>query len=149
VTGMVKEKDIRFIEEKDEVEIELIAYPGETIKGHVFHISQQVDESTRALEIFVECNNVRDPNGHYKLKPGMYATVKFIDAPIEVNMIPTKAAMQKENKNFVFVQVKPGKYMKRFIETGNTEGTNLIVTSGLKAGEIIINEGGFYLLEVQ
>ena len=149
VTGMVKEKDIRFIEEKDKVEIELIAYPGETIVGHVFHISQQVDESTRAIEVYVECVNINDINKHQKLKPGMYATVKFIEAPKEVIMVPAQAVMQKENKNFVFVQVEPGKFLKKYIETSNTENGNLIVTSGLVPGELIILEGGFYLLDAK
>ncbi|HSZ72998.1 MAG TPA: efflux RND transporter periplasmic adaptor subunit [Cytophagaceae bacterium] len=146
VTGMVKEKDIRFIEENDEVEIELIAYPGETIKGKVFHISQQVDEITRAVEVFVECDNVIDANKHQKLKPGMYATVKFIDSPENIIMIPVKSLMQDQNKNFVFVQLGPNKYVKRYVTTGNSENGNIIITKGLQIGEAIIVEGGFYLL---
>ena len=146
VTGMVKEKDIRFIEEKDEVEIELIAYPGEIIKGKVFHISQQVDEITRAVEVFVECDNVMDVNRHQKLKPGMYATVKFIDSPENIVMIPIKSVMQEQNRNFVFVQLAPDKFIKRYVVTGSSENGNVVITSGLHVNEKIIVDGGFYLL---
>lgn len=77
----------------------------------------------------------------------MYATVNFMDAPGNVVMIPLKSLLQMNETNFVFVVRSDGKYEKRKIETGATSGSGVIVRSGLKAGEKIISEGGFYLLE--
>ena len=149
VTGMLKEKDISKVSEQDKVEVELIAYPNEKIKGVVYHISQKVDESTRAVEVFVECSNPNDKLKHHKLKPGMYATVDFIDAPATAILIPNNAVLQNNDYSFVFVQISKGTYLKRKIEIENTETDRVLLKSGLKAGDVIVEEGGFYLSDAK
>jgi cobalt-zinc-cadmium efflux system membrane fusion protein len=149
VTGMVKEKDLSKVSENDRVEVELIAYPGEKIKGIVYHISQKVDENTRALEVFVECDNPNDNFKHRKLKPGMYATVNFIDAPATAILIPANAVMQMADQSFVFTELAPGKYRKCKVEISSTENNRVIIKSGLKDGDKIVTEGSFYLLDAK
>jgi len=144
IVGQVKEKDIHHLHEKDACEIEVQAWPDEKIKGKIYHIDELVNEETRSLQVYIECSN---PDN--KLKPGMYATVNFMDAPGNVVMIPLKSLLQMNEANFVFVVRSDGKYEKRKIETGATSGSSVIVRSGLKAGEKIISEGGFYLLEAR
>lgn len=144
VAGQVKEKDIRYIHKNDECEIEVAALPGKKLQGKVYHVNEIVDEDTRSVQVLIECDN----SGH-TLKPGMYVSVNFIDAPVSVIMIPLKAILQMNEVNFVFVVTAEGKYIKRKVETGGTEGDRIVIKSGLAKGERIVSEGGFYLLEAK
>lgn len=141
IAGQVKEKDIRYIHEKDECEIEVAALPGKKIKGKVYHVNEMVEEDTRSIQVLIECDN----NDH-RLKPGMYATVNFIDAPAAAIIVPLKAILQMNDSNFVFVVTPDGKYIRRKIETGGTQKDRVVIQSGLARGEKIVSEGGFYLL---
>ncbi|MBB5638416.1 cobalt-zinc-cadmium efflux system membrane fusion protein [Pedobacter cryoconitis] len=144
VSGQVKEKDIRYIHEKDECEIEVAALPGKTIRGKVYHVNEVVDEDTRSVQVLIECDN----NDHM-LKPGMYVSVNFIDAPASAIIVPLKAILQMNDANFVFIVTPDGKYIKRKVETGGTEKDRVVIKSGLAKGEKIVSEGGFYLLEAK
>lgn len=144
VAGMVKEKDIRFIHTLDEASIQVAAYPGRTITGKVFHIDELVDEATRSIRVLVECNN-----SDHTLKPGMYVTVKFTETPEKALFVPANALLQYNDKSYVFVQVAPGRYVRRFVETGVSKTDKIQIINGLKPGETIISEGAFYLLDAK
>lgn len=137
IVGQVKEKDIRFIHELDEVEVKVMAFPNRTIKGKVYHVNEIVNEDTRSVEVLVECEN---PN--HDLKPGMYVTVLFKDTPERTILVPSKSVFQQEDKQFVFVKIDDTRFEKRQIETAGTSNGSVVVTSGLKTGEIIVSEGG-------
>ncbi|MCC8144437.1 MAG: efflux RND transporter periplasmic adaptor subunit [Tannerellaceae bacterium] len=140
VAAQVKEKDIRFIHVGDDMDIHISALPGEKIKGKVFHIEDKIDEETRSIEVLSVCNN-KDR----LLKLGMYATVHFIDEPVNTIIIPEKVLMQDEKYSFVFVQEAPGRFVKRPVEVETTINGKAIVTNGLRNNETIIAEGGYYL----
>ena len=144
VVGQVKEKDIRYILELDECSIEIAALPEKHIKGKVYHINEIVDESTRSVQVLIECDN-KD----HTLKPGMYVTVNFIEAPIDAILISSKAVLQMNEQSFVFVEIAPGKYFRRKIEISTTVGNRVVIKSGLAIGEKIVTEGGFYLLDAK
>lgn len=142
VVGQVKEKDIQQIKEKDDCEIEIAALPGTKIKAKVYRINRVVDEETRSIQVFIECNN-----SDMALKPGMFVNVNFQNAPIHAITIPSKALLQMNDASFVFVVDGDGKYKRRKVEVGDTTGERIVIKSGLSKGEKIISEGGFYLLQ--
>lgn len=144
VTAEVKEKDIRFVHPGNPVEIEVAAYPGRKISGKVYHVEELVNEDTRSIKVLIECKN-----NDYALKPGMYATVNFSDAPERVVAVPASAVLQADNQNFVFVQHAQGKYERRKVVTGATDKDRIVISSGLDKGEKIITKGGFYLLQAK
>ncbi len=144
VAGQVKEKDIRFVHQNDEVSVQVTAYPGETITGRVFHLSETVDEETKAIQALVICSNQ-----NRKLKPGMYATIRFIESAQPAILIPANALLQKEEKSYVFLQTAPDRYVRRSLETGDTDKGRILVKSGLKAGDVIVSTGAFYLLQAE
>lgn len=144
ITASVKEKDIRFIEEGDETAAEVTAYPGETFKGIVYHIEEIVDEDTRSINVLIECTNHEE-----KLKPGMYATVKFTQRPGLVVFVPSSALLQYNDRNFVFVQTKPWHFKKQIVTTAETVNDRTVIAEGLSGDESIIVQGGFYLLDAK
>jgi membrane fusion protein, heavy metal efflux system len=144
VVGQVKEKDMRFIHELDECKIEIAALPEKRITGKVFHVNEIIDESTRSVQVLVECNN-KD----HTLKPGMYVTVNFVDAPVNDILIPAKAVLQMNDQSFVFVEPSHGRFIRRKIEISGNDGNRVLISKGLQDGESIVEEGGFYLLEAK
>ena len=144
VVGQVKEKDINNIHESDEVEIAVAGMPGLSIQGVVYHISEMLDEETRSVEVFIECEN----KGR-NLKPGMYVTAQFSEIADSSILIPSSAVLQLEESSFVFVKTKGNGYLKRLIQTTGTDNDRVILKSGLKPGEEIVTEGGFYLLDAK
>jgi membrane fusion protein, heavy metal efflux system len=144
IAGQVKEKDIRLIHELDECNIEIAALPEQHIKGKVYHINEIVDEATRSVEVLIEADN-KD----HTLKPGMYVTVNFVDAPINAILIPAKAILQADEASFVFVAVGKGKYIKRKVMVSGTSEDKVVIGTGLQPGERIVSEGGFYLLDAK
>jgi cobalt-zinc-cadmium efflux system membrane fusion protein len=144
VVGQVKEKDLRFIHELDGAEVQIAAFPERKIVGRIYHVNEIVDEVTRSVQILIECDNKeRD------MKPGMYVTVKFIDIPKNVFFVPAKAVLQMNDNSFVFIQTKAGEYVRRKVLTGPTDNGRIMITAGLNASDIIVSEGGFYLLELK
>jgi cobalt-zinc-cadmium efflux system membrane fusion protein len=144
ITATVKEKDIRFISEGDISEAEVTAYPGEIFRGTVYHINDMVDEDTRSIDVLIECNN-KDK----KLKPGMYATIKFTEKPVQAVFVPITSLLQFNDKNFVFKEVGHYRFLKQLVETAETVNGKTLITSGLNGHENVIVEGGFYLLDAK
>jgi cobalt-zinc-cadmium efflux system membrane fusion protein len=144
IAGQVKEKDVRFIKKLDGAEIQLASYPDKKITGKIYHVNEIVDEDTRSVQVLIECTNE-----DHTLKPGMYVTVKFIDTPENTLFVPAKAVLQYNDSSFVLVQLEKGKYVRRYVETGISSNGKTAILSGLKANEIIISEGAFYLLEAK
>ncbi len=144
VVGQVKEKDINSIKESDEVNVSVAGMPGLSIHGFVYHISEMLDEETRSVEVFVECEN----KGR-NMKPGMYVTAQFSEIADNSILIPTSAVLQLEESSFVFVKTKGNGFLKRLIESSGTDNDLIILKSGLKPGEEIVSTGSFYLLDAK
>lgn len=144
VAGQLKEKDIKSVHKSDEVEISLTGIPDIHFSGKVYHISEILDEETRSVQVFIECDN-KDRN----MKPGMYVTAQFSDSTGFSILIPVSSVLQMEDSCFVFLQVSRNKYIRRPVIIAGTDTSLAIIKSGLKAGDKIISQGGSLLLEAR
>lgn len=144
IAGQVKEKDIRFIHENDACSIEVAALPEKHLRGKVYHINEVIDEDTRSIQVLIGVNN-----SDHTLKPGMYVTVNFMEAPSPAILIPVKALFQMNDASFVFLKTPSGQYIRRKVETNGTDQDRVVIKSGLNSGDIIVSEGGAYLLEAK
>lgn len=144
VVAHVKEKDIRLIDKLQDIEIRLSASPEEPIFGKVYHISDLLDEDTRSVEVIIECDNKSG-----KMKPFMYGTVILTDATTDAILIPTAAILQQEDNGYVLVVDGERKFRKVQVTVASTTGDKSVVTDGLRAGDEIVIEGAFYLLDAQ
>jgi cobalt-zinc-cadmium efflux system membrane fusion protein len=141
IVAQVKEKDIQHIHRNDEVEIQVSAYPDLNLRGKIFHIQDLINDETRAIEVLIESDNPQ-----LILKQGMFITAKFKNKETNKIMLPEKAVLQDENNAFVYIQSSNNRYIKRKIKVDATKNNKVIVESGLKADEIVVSEGGYYLL---
>lgn len=140
VTAQVKEKDIRFIHEGDDIEMQMPAYPGKIITGKVFHIEESVDEATRSIKVLSICNNKEG-----LLKIGMYTTVHFLNKASDFIHIPEKALLQGEKSSYVYVESSPNTYVRTPVDVEISKNGEAVILKGLSIGNKIISEGGYYL----
>jgi len=144
VAANVKEKDMPLIHSLSKVQVELISLPEKVIDGTIYHISDMLNEETRAVEVLIECNNQ-----DHAMKPGMYGTVKLTDSSANVIMVPTSAILQQQDHPYVLVSLGDNRYLKRAVTTSATVGDKSVILSGLTPGEQVVNEGAFYLIDAR
>ncbi|MDR1203616.1 MAG: efflux RND transporter periplasmic adaptor subunit [Tannerellaceae bacterium] len=141
VAAQVKERNINCISTEDKVEIRTDADPGHTIVGRVSHISELLDEETRSIQVLITCDN-----RERRLKPGMFASVHFIHMPVASILIPSNALLQKDESSYVLLQEGKGIYVRREVKALAVDAHESLVVEGLEAGDVIVAEGGIYLM---
>jgi membrane fusion protein (multidrug efflux system) len=106
--------------------------------GHVQFSEISVDQNTGTVTL-----RASFPNPQGLLLPGMFVKAVF-DQALQPNafLIPQPAVQRDfDGSAFVYI-VGPGdKALRRKIAADRTQGTNWVVTSGLKAGDKVITQG--------
>ena len=141
VEADVYEQQLPSVKVGDKVEITAAAVPGRTFTGTVGFIVPVLEGATRTARVRIAL-----ANPGLVLKPDMYVNARVIGAPAPPHiMVPASAVVDRGQKQFVWVETKPGTYEPRQITTGGRHGEAIVVASGLNAGDTVIVEGGFLL----
>ena len=113
------------------------------VAGRVTVVNRSVDPQRRTVEVW--CEMARPPQS---LRSGAFGSVSFQTGGAKSALLAPVAGLFLEegsNKGHVMVLDDKSIAHKRDVQVGDTVGVNRIVTSGLKAGEVIITEGGYEL----
>ena len=106
----------------------------------IARIGKIINPNSRTFGVRVDMKNENE-----ELKPNMMATLKIRDYyNPEALMIPTILIRQDLNGYFVYVARQhdgDSFAIKTYIETGRSDGTNTVVDSGLRQGDLMITEG--------
>lgn len=122
------------------VDIEVPALGNRKITGKLIFVGQIVDPATRTVKVRTAIDN---KDG--RLKPAMLATMLIASRATEQLVIPAAAVVRFENENLVYVETQPGHFRATKIQVGQSNHDELVVASGLKAGERIAIDGAFHL----
>jgi membrane fusion protein, heavy metal efflux system len=136
----VPETAIRFIHVGDRVEIELVAYPGETFPGRVARMSDVLDPQTRTVKVYVDL-----PNAGGRFRPEMFGTIRHSGATRALPVVPLTAVLQEYGRAVVFVERGPGMFQRREVTLGPRLDGTAPVSSGLHAGERVVVDGAVLL----
>jgi RND family efflux transporter MFP subunit len=119
-------------------QMELSYFPGRTWNGRVTYVYPMLDPQTRTLKVRLEF-----PNPKFELKPQMFADVSLkIDYGRQI-AVPQEAVLNSGNEQIVFVDRGEGRFEPRHVKLGPQVDGNVVVISGLKAGETIVTSGNF------
>jgi len=140
VSAQVPETYIRYIHPRENVEINLIAYPGETFEGRVSRIADTVDPQTRTVKVQAEIEN---PNGRFR--PEMFGNIHHIRSTARVPVVPAKAVVEANGRSILFVESTPGHFEERTVVEGSRSGGVIRIISGLQAGETVVVDGAMLL----
>ena len=144
IRSFIPENEIGSISMNMEVSVEVPAL-NKTFKGKISRIGSVADVYSRAFPVKATIEN---PD--FSLKPGMIA---FMDVKTgektDIINIPAEAVLlSSDSRTYVYLLNKEGnKVTKRNIQTNKTHNKGVVVTSGLKDGDIVVTEGNTKLYE--
>jgi membrane fusion protein, multidrug efflux system len=135
----VSQDEIGFFSEGAEVRITSKAVNANVI-GRVATISTSADPATRAYEVEALFDN-RDGS----FSPGMFVTIDCIlERLAAVIAIPRSTVLLQDGRNIIYTVVN-GVAQRREISLGPDLSGNVVVTSGLAAGDTLVTLGQDYL----
>ncbi len=139
VEGEVFEQDLPLASVGLQAIAEFEALPGAQYTGRITFIYPTLDPDTRTVRVRVEL-----PNRGLRLKPGMYATLRFSGGRrANVLSLPRSAVLSTGERHLVFVRRDDGKLEPRVVRLG-VAGADLVeILSGLTAGERVVASATF------
>jgi membrane fusion protein, copper/silver efflux system len=134
----IYEYEIGIVKKGSSVEIEAVAYPGETFQGKVISINPILDPTTRTNQVRVEVLNPDD-----KLKPEMFVNAK-IQADIgEKLAVPETAVLDTGLRKIVYISEEGDVLESREVTLGQKANGYYEVIGGLNEGDIVVTSGNF------
>ena len=133
VTANVPEKDAALVAQGQAVEVVFAAYPGEVFKGRVLFVSDILDPDTRRIKV-----RIAFQNPEMRLKPNMFATVKFTTPKQTAPIVPTTALVLRNETDQVFVEIAPWTFEARPVEIEFEKGDRAVIAHGLRSGEHVV-----------
>lgn len=137
----IYQKDLPYVHAGDAVKIQTEAY-STVFPGRIAYVAASLDPSTRTLQARIETNNPGE-----KLKKDM-----FVTATVNAGSIPNAIALpdaailrDSENQPFVYAATSSNQFGRRSVTLGESLNGQTQVTSGLKAGDQVIGDGGLFL----
>jgi len=132
----VPEEEAGAVDIGQEAEVRVASLPQKVFKGRIKEIVPEATRGNRSIIAKVELANPQ-----HKLYPGAYVNGAILVRLLPDSLvIPTAAITGETGKPIVYV-VENGKASRRAIEIAYTSGDETCITSGVKAGELVVVEG--------
>ena len=77
-------------------------------------------------------------NREGRLKPGMFATVRFATSSSARVVVPTSALVLRGDESYAFVEVGSWTFEPRPVVTGEQQGAVTVIVRGLDAGTPVV-----------
>jgi RND family efflux transporter MFP subunit len=138
VSADIFEYEVPFVKVGQHAEMQLSYYPRKTWNGHVSFIYPTVDSTTRTVKVRMEF-----PNPDFTLKPQMFADVDLKISYGNQVVVPQEAVLDSGQEQRVFIAKGDGYFEPHEIKTGAKLDGQVVVLSGLKAGETVVSSGNF------
>lgn len=121
-------------------ELAIAALAGQKFEGRVINASDFIDPQTRTIKI-----RALVANPQRLLKAEMLATARFerhFDSGV---VVPASAVLLHGAGHSVFVQTRPGEFEPRAVELAYLGPKEVVVSSGLQAGEQVVSDNALLL----
>lgn len=139
-TSEVPESNIRHCRVGGTADLELIAYPSETFRARVTRIADTVNSETRTVKVSAELENSAG-----RLRPEMFGRLRYAGGLVPTPWVPASAVVRIGDKDFVFVEQAPGRFLSTVVELGQPHQGGFAIAGGLKAGDRVVTQGSIYL----
>ncbi len=102
----------------------------------VYAVEPEIEAATRTLQLRAKASNEQG-----ELVPGSFATIELpLSVLPDALLIPTEAVIPIQDGKKVFI-AENGKAKEALIETSSRTDKNILVLSGLKAGDTVLTSG--------
>jgi cobalt-zinc-cadmium efflux system membrane fusion protein len=115
--------------------------PDVRLEGRVERVPAVMNPETHTLPIRVSLDNSK-----HLLRPNLYARVRFATRHRSATAeVPASAIVSDGERQYVYVQDRPGHFARREVVTGAVHEGRVPVLSGLALGETIVEQGAILL----
>jgi membrane fusion protein, heavy metal efflux system len=141
LVAAVPETDAPFIERGQEVEVRVLALPGQIFKAKLTAVGAQVDPVTRRVPVRATLANADG-----KLKPQMFASFSIITSgESKAPAVPEEAIVREGDQARVWVVSENNKLALRSVKLGRSADGQVEVLDGLQAGERVVTRGSLFI----
>ena len=115
-------------------------YSLEALGGRLLSYGKTADVDSPLIPVVFQVNHSAD------LLAGSFVEL-FIKTQTTTNAItvPGEAIIEEMGNYFVFVQLTPELFEKRFVKTGVSDGVRIEIKEGLRAGERVVSKGAILI----
>lgn len=135
----VPENEIGKIKKRIKARFVVSALNNKEFQGEITNVSPVAENFSRTYTVKITVKNQ-----NLELKPGMVCDLTLnISSEKEIVFVPYQSVSKdKEGNAFVYVaNTNEKKAVKQIVKTGNYNGNNLEIISGLTKGQMIVNDG--------
>lgn len=139
----VYEQNLSQVRVGQSVDVTTTTYPHDTFAGKVASIGAVIEPQSRSAKVRVVL-----PNPTERLKPGMFATVRFqgtIQSEALQLYVPASAVQRDGKRLLVFVPEGAGVFRARVVRVGQETSDWVQILDGLTVGERVVTTGAFLL----
>jgi cobalt-zinc-cadmium efflux system membrane fusion protein len=138
----VAQKNVAEISAGQTAEIRLPDHVGAGIEGTVESVSDVVDPDRQTVPV-----RIRVSNAQKMLRPNAFVDVVITPPSVgTVVTVPSTAIVSDGAHAVVFVETKPGTYLRRAVDVGRQSKDRTEIMSGLSTGERIVSTSALLLL---
>lgn len=141
VKAQIDEQDVMNVRPGQTAQVTSEDFPGKTLIGHVASISPLAVPSTNASSTARQVlATIRLDSSPAFLKDGMSVDIDILtENRGNVLTVPNSALNHEHGKTFVYV-LRDGKARKQLVRTGDSNDTQTVIASGIRAGDRVIAE---------
>lgn len=141
LTAAAYQRDLANIHQGQQLVFTTDAAPGRRFVGTVSYVGGALDPQTRTVTLRATLNNA-----DHALRAQTFGEARLF-APDEGHtpVIPTAAIVTHGASTVVFVEVAPGRFVRRDVTVADDDGTNASIKSGLNVGDRVVTRGSILL----
>lgn len=135
IKAQVDETDLAQIRKDQKCEVRLDSYPDEKIDSKVERIAYEAKTVNNVTTYIIDVLPINTPDF---MRSGMTANITFyVKNKENALVIPTEYIVYEDGKPFALVKQATGDYQKVVIKTGDSEGKQTEILSGLNEGDTV------------
>jgi membrane fusion protein, multidrug efflux system len=116
--------------------------PGGVVRGRLTFVNNTVDQSTGTIQLKATFENTENA-----LWPGQFVNVALtLTRQPHAVVVPSQAVQNGQKGQYVFVVKADSTVEARPVVPGPPDGRDVVVTSGLQAGERVVTDGQLRLV---
>lgn len=106
--------------------------------GTIISISKEVGPDKPLLSVFAKVNDI------IEMPEGSFTEVQLaVGNPIKAVVVSSTALLEDYGNYSVIVQLSGESFEKRLVVTGKSNGSEVEIKEGLKAGEVVVTKGNY------
>ena len=135
-----READVASLQPGTPISLTLPNFPGQSFAAKITATGDFIDSNSRTVKVRAVIDN-----NQRILKAEMLGNAKFERALEKGVLVPSRAVQLRGSQYWTYVQMEPGVFEGRKISIGYEGLDKMLVTNGLKDGELVVSDNGLLL----